>query len=204
MMLPYDKRLKSNSRSLRSNMTDAEQLLWQRLRRKQINGWQFYRQKPIGYYIVDFYCAAAHLVVELDGSQHFEADHQRADQQRDAFLQSLGLRVLRFDNRQVLLETVAVVEVIRQIPPIPPFSKGGDGRVPSSTSIDSTCVGSTNPGENHALKNATNSPPSVEKPENLILPFEKPANPIPPFKKGGLGGINQNPALATEKMETGQ
>ncbi|MGZ8236753.1 MAG: endonuclease domain-containing protein [Methylobacter sp.] len=124
MTLPYDKRLKPNSRSLRSNMTDAEQLLWQRLRRKQINGWQFYRQKPIGQYIVDFYCAAAYLVVELDGSQHLETDHQRTDQQRDAFLQSLGLRVLRFDNRQVLLETDAVVEVIRQIPPTPLFQRG--------------------------------------------------------------------------------
>jgi len=125
MTIPYDKRLKLNSRSLCNNMTDAEQHLWQHLRRKQINGWQFYRQKPLGSYIVDFYCAAAHLVVELDGSQHFEADHQRTDRQRDAFLQSLGLRVLRFDNRQVLLETDAVLEVIRQIPPTPLFQRGG-------------------------------------------------------------------------------
>ena len=124
ILLPYEKRLKQNSRSLRSNMTDAEQHLWQYLRRKQINGWQFYRQKPLGAYIIDFYCAAAQLVVELDGSQHFEVDHQQADQQRDAFLQSLGLRVLRFDNRQVLLETDAVLEVIRQIPPAPLFQRG--------------------------------------------------------------------------------
>ncbi|QSB03562.1 endonuclease domain-containing protein [Methylomonas sp. EFPC1] len=117
--------MKTNARKLRGDMTDAEQKLWQRLRRKQINGWQFYRQKPLGSYIVDFYCAAAGLVVELDGSQHFEAEHQAADQQRDVYLQSLGLRVLRFDNRQVLLETEAVLEVIRQIPPGPPFSKGG-------------------------------------------------------------------------------
>jgi len=107
-LLPYNKRLKLNSRSLRSNMTDAEQHLWQFLRRKQINDWQFYRQKPLGAYIIDFYCPAAQLVVELDGSQHFEVAHQQADQQRDVFLQSLGLRVLRFDNRQVLLETDAV------------------------------------------------------------------------------------------------
>jgi len=125
MILPYDHHLRPNSRRLRNNMTDAEKILWQRLRRKQINGWQFYRQKPLGPYIVDFYCAAAHLVVELDGSQHFEPDHQQADQQRDAYLQSLGLRVVRFDNRQVLLETEAVLEVIRRIPPNPPFSKGG-------------------------------------------------------------------------------
>jgi len=89
-MLPYSRQLKQNSRELRSNMTDAEQKLWYRLRRKQINGWQFYRQKIIGSYIVDFYCPAARLVVELDGSQHFEPQHQAADQKRDAYLVSLG------------------------------------------------------------------------------------------------------------------
>ena len=193
-LLLYDKRLKPNSRSLRNNMTDAEQHLWQYLRRKQINGWQFYRQKPLGAYIVDFYCAAAQLVVELDGSQHFEADHQRADQQRDAFLQSLGLRVLRFDNRQALLETDAVLEVIRQIPPSPPFSKGGECRTPVLASIDSSRTSSANASENQVLPNATNA----------ITAVENPATSIPPFEKGGLGGINQNPAPATKKMETGQ
>ena len=53
----------------------------------------------LGPYIVDFYCAAAHLVVEIDGGQHFEPEHQREDRQRDAYLAGLGLRVLRFDNR---------------------------------------------------------------------------------------------------------
>lgn len=118
-MLPYEKRLKQNSRALRSNMTEAEQALWYYLRRKQINGWQFYRQKPLGRYIVDFYCPAARLVVELDGSQHFESEHAQADQVRDQYLAGLGLRVLRFDNRQVLLETEAVVEVIGKSPPAP-------------------------------------------------------------------------------------
>ena len=124
-MLPYNKQLKSNSRQLRVNMTEAEQKLWYRIRRKQINNWQFYRQKPLGPYIVDFYCPAAGLVIELDGSQHFVEEHRLADQQRDLYLTKQGLQVLRFDNRQVLLEMEAVLEVIRQIPPSPPFSKGG-------------------------------------------------------------------------------
>ena len=93
-------------------MTDAEQKLWFRLRRKQVNGWQFYRQKPLGPYIVDFYCPAARLVVEVDGSQHFEPAQLEADRVRDAYLASLALRVLRFDDRQVLLETDGVVAVI--------------------------------------------------------------------------------------------
>lgn len=108
----YNPILKENSRTLRTDMTDAEQVLWHRIRRKQIQNVQLYRQKPLLAFIVDFYCPAAKLVIELDGSQHFEAEHQAKDQDRDAALAGLGLRVLRFDNRQVLLETDAVLEVI--------------------------------------------------------------------------------------------
>ena len=96
-------------------MTDAEQVMWHHIRRKQIQGVQFYRQKPLLSFIVDFYCPVAKLFVELDGSQHFEKEDQDQDQVRDDALAGLGLRVLRFDNRQVLLETDAVLEVIDQI-----------------------------------------------------------------------------------------
>lgn len=71
--LKYQPKLKPISRTLGSNQTDAELLLWSRLRRRQINGIQFYRQRPIGAYIVDFYAAAAKLVIEVDGGQHHEA-----------------------------------------------------------------------------------------------------------------------------------
>ncbi|WP_295623402.1 DUF559 domain-containing protein [uncultured Nitrosomonas sp.] len=129
-MQPYKSTLKPFARNLRNNMTDAEQLLWSKLRRKQILGVQFYRQKPLANYIVDFYCAAANLVIELDGSQHFEPDHQASDAERDRALESIGLIVLRFDNRQVMQELDAVMQVIfeameKKIPPSPPFSKGG-------------------------------------------------------------------------------
>jgi len=66
-------------------------------------------------YTVDFYCPAAKLVIELDGSQHFEADRLLNDQSRDAALARAGLHVLRFDNRQVLLEMQAVLEVINEV-----------------------------------------------------------------------------------------
>lgn len=111
-MQPYNKNLKQASRDLRNNMTDAEQLLWQRLCRKQILGLQFYRQKPILNFIVDFYCPAANLVIECDGSQHFAVEGLEADRVRDQALAQLGLKVLRFDNRQVLTEIDAVVERI--------------------------------------------------------------------------------------------
>ena len=124
-MKPYQSYLKPFSRQLRSNMTDAEQALWQRLRRKQIHGVQFYRQKPLLSYIVDFYCPAAALVIEVDGSQHLEPEGQRADEVRDRALAGLGLKVLRFDDRQVLTEIDGVLDVIqrmvaeRKSPPAP-------------------------------------------------------------------------------------
>jgi very-short-patch-repair endonuclease len=111
-MLRYVPDLKRNSRGLRKNLTDSENVLWSRLRRKQLEGVQFYRQKPIGKYIVDFFAPAAHLVIEVDGSQHLQEDHMKRDHERDEDLIDLGLEVLRFNSRQVLTETAAVVEVI--------------------------------------------------------------------------------------------
>lgn len=72
-------------------MTDAEQMLWSHIRGKQIHGVQFNRQKPILNYIVDFYCARARLVLELDGGQHFEAVHKEKDKTRDEALLKQGL-----------------------------------------------------------------------------------------------------------------
>ena len=111
-MLRYVPDLKENARGLRKNLTDSETVLWSRLRRKQLEGVQFYRQKPIGRFIVDFFAPSAHLVIEVDGSQHLQEDHMKRDQERDEYLAGLGLEVLRFDSRQVLTETAAVVEVI--------------------------------------------------------------------------------------------
>src|SRR5271169_5353783 len=134
-MKPYPTILKHNARTLRAAMTDAEQLLWFRLRRKQLRGIQFYRQKPIGPYIVDFYAAQGKLVIELDGSQHHTPEGIAADKQRDAFLSNQGIVVLRFNNLQVLQELVGVLTKIDEvlttrtqesIPPPPPFCKGGN------------------------------------------------------------------------------
>lgn len=111
-MKPYNKNLKQVSRDLRNNMTEAEKLLWSKLRNKQILGLQFYRQKPILNFIVDFYCPAANLVIECDGGQHFTQEGLEADLIRDEALAQLGLKVLRFDNGQVMGQIDDVVEVI--------------------------------------------------------------------------------------------
>lgn len=134
-MLTYVERNTALSRTLRQRMTEAEQRLWLHLRRDQL-GVHCYRQKPLGKYIVDFYLPKPKLVIEMDGSQHSDDPVQRhADQIRDAWLRSQGLRVLRFDDRQALTETEAVLEVIFSVvreataaksPPCPPFTKGGE------------------------------------------------------------------------------
>ena len=96
--LPYDKRLTALARENRRNPTPAETLLWQKvLRGKQFEHYKFLRQKPIGAYIVDFYCAELRLVIEIDGDSH--AEQIEYDAQRTRFLNSLGLHVLRYANR---------------------------------------------------------------------------------------------------------
>ena len=114
-MLKYAPNLKANARQLRQNLTDSELSLWRRLRGKQLAGVQFYRQKPIGDYVVDFYAPKAKLVIEIDGSQHLEAPHIEKDRERDELLGSLGLMVLRFNSRQALKETEAVMDVVYRV-----------------------------------------------------------------------------------------
>ncbi len=115
-MLPYNSKLKTRSRNLRSSMTDAEISLWSKLRRKQLYGFQIYRQKPLGNYIVDFYCPSAQLVIEIDGGQHYTEEGQAQDSRRDAFLNDIGLSVLRFSNLDVLGNLDGVIaEIVRHL-----------------------------------------------------------------------------------------
>ena len=88
-----------NSRTLRKNMTKEEKHLWYDFL-KDI-GVPIYRQKVIGPYIVDFYCSQAKLVIELDGSQHYEDENEKKDKVRDEYLVSLGMKVLRYSNLDV-------------------------------------------------------------------------------------------------------
>lgn len=114
-MQPYNKNLKYNARQLRNNMTEAEQKLWLRLRQKQILGLQFYRQKPILNFIVDFYCPAASLIIECDGSQHLNEKGLQYGLVRDQALTQLNLTVLRFNNLQILHELDAVIQTIENV-----------------------------------------------------------------------------------------
>ena len=102
------------ARALRQASTTAEQLLWRHLRNRQLAGAKFRRQHPLGPYILDFVCLEHGLVVELDGGQHADLQSQAYDAQRTAWLQRQGLRVLRFWNHDVLLQTNEVLAQLLQ------------------------------------------------------------------------------------------
>jgi very-short-patch-repair endonuclease len=115
-MLPYNKKLKPLSQKLRSTMTDAEIALWAKLRKRQLGGLQFYRQKPLGQFIVDFYCPSARSVIELDGGQHYTDEGSSSDAFRDSALSDMGLHVLRFSNLHVLGNIDGVLdEIVRHL-----------------------------------------------------------------------------------------
>jgi very-short-patch-repair endonuclease len=98
------------ARTLRKAPTDAEQVLWRHLRRRQVAAFKFRRQHSVGPYICDFACLEASIIVELDGSQHVEQSDY--DARRDSFLRSRGFRVLRFWNNDVLVRTEVVLETL--------------------------------------------------------------------------------------------
>lgn len=101
---------KDFSRKLRSEMTEAELYLWRRLRSRQIHDLKFRRQHPVGKYILDFACTEARLAIEVDGGQHNEM--QIHDDQRSAWLEVQGWKVLRFWNNEVLQNIEGVLEVV--------------------------------------------------------------------------------------------
>ncbi len=97
-------------RRLRSNMTGPEARLWSRLRVRQLQGLKFRRQHGIGPYIVDFYCPEQSLVIEVDGDSHADADQIVKDKQREQYLQSLGLRVIRYINDDIVKNLGGILE----------------------------------------------------------------------------------------------
>jgi very-short-patch-repair endonuclease len=100
------------ARELRKNANDAEQRLWSLLRGKQLSGYKFRRQYPIGNYIADFACISARLVIEVDGDTHGNDEAEARDAKRTEYIERLGYRVIRFWNDQVFNATDGVIETI--------------------------------------------------------------------------------------------
>ena len=109
-MPPKQELTRDTARRLRSDQTNAENRLWSRLSARQLEGFKFRRQHPIGPFVADFFCLDAKLVIELDGSQH--ADQLHDDERRTEFLRDAGYKVLRIWNHEVINE---IDEVLQRI-----------------------------------------------------------------------------------------
>lgn len=115
IMLFYNTELKKLSQQLRSDMPDAEKLLWSKVRRNQLKGYQFYRQKIIGDYIVDFYCPRANLIIEFDGGQHYTEESIKKDSRRDNYLKRQRYIVLRFSDKEIFENLKGALERIYEV-----------------------------------------------------------------------------------------
>ena len=105
---------KERRKDLRNEGTAAEAVLWKALKHRQILGKKFRRQHGIGPYIVDFYCAESRLILELDGAPHYSPVEDEYEERRTRYLQNLGLKIIRFENREIADNLDGVIETIRQ------------------------------------------------------------------------------------------
>lgn len=105
--------LKHKRRNLRNNSTSAEATLWNHLKGSQLEGKKFRRQHSVGFYILDFYCPAERLCIELDGAEHYTGSGMTYDEERTLFLKSLNIRVLRFENKEVFEALESVLDRIK-------------------------------------------------------------------------------------------
>ncbi len=113
-IIPYNPNLKELARQLRNASTKAEIILWQKLKRKQLYGYDFDRQKPINNYILDFFCHELMLGIEVDGYSHEFLEVYNKDVIKEAKMNEFGITVLRFSDYQVMKDTENVIRAIEQ------------------------------------------------------------------------------------------
>ncbi|TQO35560.1 very-short-patch-repair endonuclease [Arenibacter algicola] len=111
-IIPYYPNLKELARQLRNNSTKAEIILWQKLKGKQMYGYDFHRQKPIDNYIIDFFCHELMLGIEVDGYSHQIIEVFNKDVKKEGVMNMLGIHILRFSDEQVLKDTDNVIRAI--------------------------------------------------------------------------------------------
>ncbi len=201
---------KKRRSALRQYAPEPEQRFWQAVRGQQL-GIKFRRQHGIGHYIVDFYCPQCKLVVELDGDSHYLEDAQEYDAVRDAYIQGLGIRVLRFSNRDVMQNLKGVLQsVINSLnnptpcqggnieyasDPTPTLPFSGEGvetlsNIGNRTSNSSPCQGGEREGVNrHASDPTPTLPFSGEGVETLSNIRNRTSNSSP-CQGGGREGVN--------------
>lgn len=130
-IIPYNPALKELARILRNNATKAERVLWHSLNGKQCFGYDFHRQKPIGNYIVDFFCQELMLAIEVDGVSHNQESVQIKDRQKQEFLNSIGIAVLRFQDSDIYPENRDTLRAIEEY--VIEFEKLNKGDTPPTT-----------------------------------------------------------------------
>ena len=113
-IIPYNPALKKLARKLRNNATKAERVLWHSLSGKQCFGYDFHRQKPIGNYIVDFFCQELMLAIEVDGVFHNQITVQIKDKEKEEFLNRIGVTVLRFQDSEIYPENRDALRAIEE------------------------------------------------------------------------------------------
>ncbi len=111
----YNPKLKQRARELRNNSTLSEVILWSHLKGKQMHGFDFHRQRPVGNYIVDFICCELYLVIELDGYTHLLQEQSEKDEMRESDLKAFGLHIIRFWDEEVYEEIDNVLRVIEDV-----------------------------------------------------------------------------------------
>jgi len=111
-IIPYNPNLKELARQLRNNSTKAEIILWQKLKGKQMYGYDFHRQKPVDNYIIDFFCHELMLGIEVDGYSHQIIEVFNKDVKKEGVMNMLGIHILRFSDEQVLKDTDNVIRAI--------------------------------------------------------------------------------------------
>lgn len=111
-IIPYNPAFKEKARKLRNNSTFTEILLWNYVKRKQMKGYDFHRQRPIDNYIIDFFCNELYLAIEIDGESHY--GNESKDERRQKKLEKLGVQFLRFDDLEVVHNLEGVLKRIEK------------------------------------------------------------------------------------------
>ncbi|EDZ95587.1 protein of unknown function DUF559 [Limnospira maxima CS-328] len=195
------KKMTEVARQFRKEPTPSEHILWQGLRGRKLEGRKFRRQQPIGVFIVDFFCGAERLIVEVDGGIH--KSQQEADQQRQELLESLGLRVIRLSSELVETNLDEALAVIRQAfgpHPLTPSPKPGEGGQETLTPLSSSGRGAGGEGVLNFPHPLTPSPKPGEGGQETLTPLSSSGrgaggegalnfpHPLTPSPKPGEGG----------------
>jgi len=181
---------KDKRQELRNSMPKAEVLLWVRLKGRQLLQCKFRRQFSIGAFVIDFYSPEIKLGIELDGDSHFGEGARQYDHERQTFIESFGIKIIRFLNVDIYENLDGVMEAIeREILDrrVARSSPGRGGTAPGSSAPP--CEGGADGGEGHlGHPPLSEGGPGGVWPEPRILKTTSPADPFPPFRRGGQGG----------------